>query len=168
MQSHHFILCLLAAGLLYPVQAQEMLLPPTPEAEAQQSNIPATAPTEIVSDAEQTQNHLPITEQRLRKGMSMLHSLLQTMAAIKDKETAEAAVPAIMRFTKTFPAWAQSFNSLPPMEEMEQIIYEDQYLPIIEELNKVVKVQADRLAAAEYYGSTHLLTALIHLALINQ
>lgn len=54
------------------------------------------------------------------------------------------------------------------MEEMEQIIYEDQYLPIIEEINNVVKAQAERLAAAEYYGSTHLLTALIHLALINQ
>lgn len=168
MRLYQTAFTLLAVVLCGPASAQEMLLPATQEEESQPHDEQQPAPTEIVSEAEQTLNHLPIAEQRLRKGMVMLHSLMQTMAGIKDKDTAEAAVPGIMRFTKAFPAWAQSFNSLPPMEEMEQIIYEDQYLPLIEELNKVIKMHAERLAAAEYYGSTHLLTALIHLALINQ
>lgn len=155
---------ILLAFSVGPIAAQDQELNPTQEEEM----VSSPAPTEIVSTEENATPDLPQAEHRLRKGIMMLHSLLQTMADIKDKESAEAAVPVIMRYVKEFPAWAQSFNSLPPMEEMEKILYEDRYLPIIENLNKIIKAQAGRLAAAEYYNSNALLTALVHLALINQ
>ena len=167
--THHLILTGIPVALACsPMNAQDMALTPAPQEELQASAVAAEPSTEIVSTEENQKLDLPPAEQKLRAGVILLHSLAQTMAGIKDKETADAAVPAIMRYSKEFPAWAQSFNALPPMEEMEQIIYEDQYLPLIENLNQIIKAQASRLAAAEYYNSTNLLTALVHLALINQ
>lgn len=165
---HHVIAAALIAGTCNPLSAQDMVLNPAPQEETPNQAIPAEQKTTVVSPEEEQQVNLPPAEQKLRAGLILLHSLAQTMAGVKDKDTADAAVPAIMRYAKEFPAWAKSFNALPPLEEMEQIIYEDQYLPVIEKLNQIIKAQANRLAAAEYYNSPQLLTALAHLALINQ
>ncbi|MBR2144264.1 MAG: hypothetical protein IJ956_01915 [Akkermansia sp.] len=53
------------------------------------------------------------------------------------------------------------------MSETETIVYEDRYLPIIRKINKIMQDQADRLAAAEYYGSQNLPAALIHVAQVG-
>lgn len=107
-------------------------------------------------------------EQRIRVGLLLLNSLYETMAGIKDKDTADAAVAPVMRIAAELNTWAQSFTALPPMNETEQAICEDAYLPIIRKLNTAIKTQGERLAAAEYYGSRHLPAALVKLALLNQ
>ena len=111
---------------------------------------------------------LPPAEQRLRVGIILLQQLEQQMASINDEESAEAAVAPLMRLNSALPAWAQSFTALPPLSEQEQQAYEDEYLPLIRKLNNRIKLQAGRLAAAQYYHSLNLPAALAHLAMINQ
>ena len=64
--------------------------------------------------------------------------------------------------------WSQAFNNLPPLSEPEVLLYEDRYLPTIRKINKYIRTQADRLAAAEYYGSINLPAALVKLAQISR
>ncbi len=110
---------------------------------------------------------LPEGEKRLRQGIVIIGKLTQSMADIHNKETADAAVPQIMRLSEELRQWTQSFNNLPPLSETETLVYEDRYLPIIRKINKIMQDQADRLAAAEYYGSQNLPAALIHAAQVG-
>ena len=110
---------------------------------------------------------LPEGEKRLRQGIIIIGKLTQSMAEINNKETADAAVPQIMRLCEELRQWTQAFNNLPPLSETEAIVYEDRYLPIIRKINKIMQDQADRLAAAEYYGSQNLPAALIHVAQVG-
>lgn len=110
---------------------------------------------------------LPEGEKRLRQGIIIIGKLTQSMAGIYNKETADAAVPQMMRLCEELRQWTQAFNNLPPLSEAETIVYEDRYLPIIRKINKVMQDQADRLAAAEYYGSQDLPAALIHVAQVG-
>ncbi len=131
--------------------------------------IPACA-TPITADSATPPNdipELPEGEKRLRQGIIIIGKLTQSMAEINNKETADAAVPQIMRLCEELRQWTQAFNNLPPLSEMETIVYEDRYLPIIRKINKIMQDQADRLAAAEYYGSQNLPAALIHVAQVG-
>ena len=85
------------------------------------------------------------------------------MARVQDKESAEAAVTVIMRLTRELPAWGQGFAALPPLDDETQSTLEKRYLPIINQLNERIQIQADRIAAAEFYGSENLPAALIKL-----
>ncbi|MBR5888740.1 MAG: hypothetical protein IKY92_01695 [Akkermansia sp.] len=89
------------------------------------------------------------------------------MAAISDYNSAEAAVPAIMRACEELQKWTQSFNSLPPASELEIQVLEDRYLPTIRKINHIIEAQADRLGAAEYYGSRNLPAALVRITQIG-
>lgn len=111
---------------------------------------------------------LPEGEQRIRTGIMMLADLYKCMASVRDKDSAEAAVPQIMRLCESFSKWPQSFTNLPPLSEPEIQAYEDRYLPTINRINKMIEEQADRLSAAEYYGSLNLPAALVRLLQIHQ
>lgn len=111
---------------------------------------------------------LPLPEQRVRQGLILLTGLHDTLAGIRDEDTANAAVAPLMRLHRALQEWAQSFASLPPLTEQEQRAYEERYIPIFQKISARIRTQGDRLAAAEYYGSRDLPAALIHLALINQ
>lgn len=148
----------LTAVLLCPLlPAQEAAPVPVAEnAAAPQASAPAASP------------ELPPAEQRVRAGLILLSGLHETLAGIRDHDTAEAAVAPLMRLHAAMQEWAQSFTSLPPLSEQEQRAYEEQYIPIIKKLNGRIRSQGERLAAAEYYGSKDLPAALMHLALLNQ
>lgn len=124
----------------------------------------AEAPGATTSAAPQA---LPLPEQRVREGLVLLNALHDTMAGINNEETAAAAVAPLMRLNRTLQEWTQSFTTLPPLTEQEQQAYEEQYLPLFKKLNSRIRTQADRLAAAEYYGSRDLIAALMHIAVIN-
>lgn len=109
------------------------------------------------------QTGLSLGETRIRAGIVLLGALHDTMARVLDKNSAEAAVPVIMRLTRELPAWGQGFAALPPLDEETQSTLEKRYLPIINQLNERIQIQADRIAAAEYYGSENLPAALIKL-----
>ncbi len=131
------------------------------------------AQTGVVADtAETSQNdaaqNLPEGERRLRRGIILLGSLCQYMAGVRDHDSAEAAVPQIMRLCEELHQWSQSFSNLPPLSEVEVQMYEDRYLPAIRKINQVMEAQADRLGAAEYYGSRNLPAALVRVAQIGQ
>ncbi len=115
--------------------------------------------------AEQVQ--LPEGEKRLRRGIILLSELYQCMAQVNNKATAEAAVPKIMQLNEELQKWTQAFNNLPPLTEPEVLLYEDRYLPIIRKINNLIKDQADRLGAAEYYGSINLPAALVRTAQVG-
>lgn len=111
---------------------------------------------------------LPEGEVRIRSGIILLGKLCQTMAGIDNHDSAEAAVPAIMRLCEELQLWTQSFNTLPPLSELEAQIYEERYLPTIRKINHIIEAQADRLGAAEYYGSRNLPAALVRVAQIGR
>lgn len=147
----------LAAALLCPLlTAQEAATLPITESNADTAGAAPTAP------------ELPPAEQRVRAGLILLSSLHDTLAGIRDRDTAETAVAPLMRLHAAMQEWAQSFTALPPLTEQEQQAYEEHYIPIIQKLNGRIRSQGERLAAAEYYGSKDLPAALMHLALLNQ
>lgn len=113
-------------------------------------------------------SQLPQAEQRVRAGLVLLNGLHETLAGIRDHDTAEAAVAPLMRLHGAMQEWAQSFTALPPLTEQEQQAYEEQYIPLFKKLNSRIRSQGERIAAAEYYGSRDLPAALIRLALLNQ
>ena len=136
-------------------------------------SIPASLSSANVVTEAQTQESapaplLPEGEQRIRTGIMMMADLYKCMASVRDKDSAEAAVPQIMRLCESFSKWPQSFTNLPPLSEPEIQAYEDRYLPTINRINKMIEEQADRLSAAEYYGSLNLPAALVRLLQIHQ
>ncbi|MBR1982614.1 MAG: hypothetical protein IKA23_07675 [Akkermansia sp.] len=108
------------------------------------------------------------TEKQIRHGIVLLGKLCQCMAAVKDNDTAEAAVPEIMRLSEAFRQWPQGFTKLPPVSGLEALTYEERYMPTIRKINHIIEAQAGRLAAAEYYGSRNLAAALVRLAQTSQ
>lgn len=111
---------------------------------------------------------LPEGEKRIRHGIILLGTLCQRMGEIKNHDSAEAAVPHMMRICEELKIWSQSFTNLPPVSSLEIQVYEERYLPAIRKINQLMEAQADRLAAAEYYGSRNLPAALVRIAQINQ
>ena len=128
----------------------------------------ANVVTEAQEQQQATEPLLPEGEQRIRTGIMMMADVYKCMASVRDKESAEAAVPQIMRLCETFSKWPQSFANLSPLSEPEIQAYEDRYMPTIQRINKMIEEQADRLAAAEYYGSRNLPAALVRLLQIHQ
>lgn len=119
-----------------------------------------------IRQQEQTSNthpQLSAGESRIRAGIVLLGALHDTMARVQDKDSAEAAVPVIMRLARELPTWGQGFAALPPLDEETQSSLEKRYLPIINQLNERIQIQADRIAAAEFYGSENLPAALVKL-----
>lgn len=147
-------LLILAAALSSPLlHAQESIV-------MQDGNGAGAAPAPVMQ--------LPLAEQRVRAGLILLNGLHETLAGIRDRDTADAAVAPLMRLQGAMQEWAQSFTALPPLSEQEQQAYEEQYLPLFKKLNGRIRSQGERLAAAEYYGSRDLPAVLIRLALLNQ
>ena len=131
----------------------------------------APANAEVVDSAtrsEAPQPVLPEGEQRIRSGIIILGKICQYMAEVKDHDTAEAAVPRLMALLEEMQVWAQSFNNLPPLSEVELLAYEERYLPTIHKINSILESQAARIAAAEYYGSRNLPAVLVRFAQLGQ
>ena len=131
-----------------------------------------TAPAEQVvpdtqAQAAAVQSSLPEGEMRLRNGIVILGALCQSMAKVQDNATAEAAAIQIMRLRDELQQWVRSFNNLPPLTELEAQAYQDRYLPTIRKINRLLETQAERIAAAEYYGSKNLAAALVHMAQVG-
>ncbi len=143
------------AGKLPPAPAASVpAAPPAPR--------PVAAEAPAPGDAAQ-KPQLNEAEQRIRVGIVMLGRLHDLLAKIKDEASAEAAVAPIMRASSEFQSWAQGFSSLPPLDADTQRAYERRYLPIIDEINTRIKIQGERIASAEFYGSQNLPAALVRL-----
>lgn len=143
--------------------------PATPQQKSEQkSEIIEDHTNEAAPSPDVSQAELSPGEQRLQAGIVMLGNLYNILSGIRDNESAEKAVAPLMRLSSELNLWAQGFTSLPPMNETEQLVCEDRYLPIIRKINMSIKVQGERLASAEYYGSQNLPVALVRLAILNQ
>ncbi len=159
---------LLVAAL--PVSAELPMAPPLVGA-SEPTSAPvqspsAPAPVEAVAAEPPTPAHQPQLaegEQRIRMGIVMMARLHDLLASVTDEASAEAAVAPVMRTAAEFQTWAQGFSSLPPLEADTQRRYEKRYLPVVEELNTRLKVQGERIASAEFYGSRNLTLALVRL-----
>ncbi len=153
---------ILAAAL--PALAQDGALVPAPLLPA--AGEPPARPVEAeapVAAAQPQAPQLSEAEQRIRVGIVMLGRLHELLAGIKDEHSAEAAVAPVMRASTEFRTWAQGFSSLPPLDADTQRAYERRYLPIIDELNTRIRIQGERIASAEFYGSQNLPAALVRL-----
>ncbi len=124
--------------------------------------------TETDKSVQQAIAQLPEGQQRIIAGMLLLQKLYQSMAEVVDHDTAEAAVPKLMRLNEELRLWSQSFANLPPLSEPEVAAYEERFLPAIRRINQALEAQAGRIAAAEYYGSRNLPAALVRIAQIGQ
>lgn len=131
--------------------------------ELQPEQLPEQPPVRQQEQQENTLPQLSSGESRIRAGIVLLGALHDTMARVRDKDSAEAAVPVIMRLARELPTWGQGFAALPPLDEETQSTLEKRYLPIINQLNERIQIQADRIAAAEFYGSENLPAALVKL-----
>ncbi len=145
---------------LYSLLALFCMVPAWAEPVEEVSPLPA-------AQADAAAPQLPEGEKRLRQGIVILGKICQHMADINNESTAEAAVAPLMRLCEELRQWTHCFKNLPPLSEPEVILYEDRYLPIIRKINKLMQDQADRLAAAEYYGSRNLAAALVHIAQVG-
>ena len=130
------------------------------------------AQTQVVTteneSVQQAIAQLPEAQQRIITGMLLLQQLYQSMAEVTDNDTAEAAVPKLMKLNEELRLWSQSFANLPPLSEPEVAAYEERFLPAIRRINQAIEAQAGRIAAAEYYGSRNLPAALVRVAQIAQ
>ncbi len=159
--THTLSLILLAAASL-PLAAQQSMT--LPDAQTNATALPSRpVEAEATTDTAAAEPKLSEAEQRIRVGIIMLARLHELMSGIKDEATAEAAVAPIMRASSEFLSWAQGFASLPPLDADTQRRYEQRYLPVIDELNTRIKIQGERLASAEFYGSKNLPAALVRL-----
>lgn len=129
------------------------------------------AQSPVVTEEDKTlQNalaQLPEGQQRIVNGIILLQQLYQCMAEVTDNDTAEAAVPRLLKLNEELLRWTQSFANLPPLSEPEVAAYEERFLPAIRKINQAIEAQADRIAAAEYYGSQNLPAALVRIARIG-
>lgn len=159
--SLNFALAAVLLAAAATAQEQPQLVPGPQELAPAQ--IPQVAP-EPVAAAPAPQTAAPSPgEARVRAGIVLLGVLHDTLARIQNTESAEAAVPDIMRIARELQSWGQGFASLPPLDETTQSEYEKKYLPIINRINESIRLQAERVAAAEFYGSENLPAALIRL-----
>lgn len=149
-------LALLGATAVY---AQDTTLSPAPAASLTPTELPAEAP----AIAAEVERQLSPGESRIRAGIVLLGMLHDTLARIQDTDTANAAVPSIMKLARELQLWGQGFAALPPLDEETQSEYEKKYLPIINRINERIQIQAERISAAEFYGSENLPAALVHL-----
>ncbi len=142
-------------------------LPPTGGVPAPAKPEATPPPPPVVAEApasgQAKEQELSEAERRIRIGIIMLGQLHDLLARIKDEESAEAAVAPIMRASAEFQAWAQGLASLPPLDEETKSLYEHRYLPVIDELNTRLRIQGERIASAEFYGSQNLPAALVRL-----
>ncbi len=157
----------LAAELPMAAPLAGKLTPPPAEEAVQTRPVEAEAPV-VAEEAPQQAPQLSEAEQRIRAGIVMLGRLHELLAKIKDSASAEAAVAPIMRASGEFQTWAQGFSSLPPLDADTQRSYEKRYLPIIDELNTRIRIQGERIASAEFYGSQNLPAALVRLVISMQ
>ncbi len=154
MKTPHFFIFI---GLAAVAIANDI---PTPHIPQDEAKLPVqSAPsTPLPQDAK-----LPPGETRIRAGIVLQGILHDTLAGVRDKDSAEAATGVIMRFSRELQQWAQGFSALPPVDEETRALYEEKYLPIIRRMNERIKAQGERIAAAEFYGSQNLPAALVRL-----
>lgn len=160
------------ALILCPLAAAQQAAPlpenvqPADILPAQPTTTPVAPPAEVTpptTEAEEEAPTLPPGEARIRAGIVLLGMLHDTLAKIQDTDSAELAVPAIMKLARELQSWGQGFTALPPLDEATQSEYEKRYLPIVNKINERIRLQAERIAAAEFYGSENLPAALVRL-----
>ncbi len=151
----------LPAAAELPAPLQPAGIQPSPAPMQATASMPVREADAAAPDQQAEQ--LSEAEKRIRTGIVMLGRLHDLLAHIKDESSAEAAVAPIMRASAEFQSWAQGFSSLPPLEAETQRLYEKRYLPIIDALNSRIRIQGERLASAEFYGSRNLPAALVRL-----
>ena len=99
----------------------------------------------------------------MRSGIMLLASLYETLAKVQDRPSAQAAALELVRLSRDLHSWAQGVSALPLLDEKEMRAYERRYLPVIQRVNDHLRVQGERLAASDYFGSQDLAQALISL-----
>ncbi len=124
---------------------------------------PAQDRVALESYPQQQEQQLPPEEKHLRIGIIILAQLCKTLSEVNDAQSAQAAVPIIVRLSRELHMWGQGLTHLPQRSEETMRAYEQRYLPMIEKLNSHLRVQGERLTASSYFGSQDLSTALIAL-----
>ncbi len=106
---------------------------------------------------------LPPEEKHIRTGIILLAKLYKTLTGVEDGTSAQAAVPIIVELTREMQEWGQMVPTLPLRDQEVIDAYELKYMPVIRKINDYLRVQGERLAAANYYESRDLLDALLAL-----
>ncbi|MCQ2371966.1 MAG: hypothetical protein MJ058_07970 [Akkermansia sp.] len=143
-----------------PAIALPLLLCAAAAQDAAPAATTATAPA--TPAAGRAEPALSRQETHVRTGIAILAKMLDTLATVQDRDTAEAAVAPLMRLGEQLTLWAKATATLPPLSELERMELEDRYMPLIKRVNDRLKSQAERIAAAEFYGSRNLPAALVH------
>ncbi|MCH5285099.1 MAG: hypothetical protein J1E42_05810 [Akkermansiaceae bacterium] len=118
--------------------------------------------------AREAEENLPPEELHIRAGIILLAKVYNCLSRVEDHESAQAAVPVLVRLTHELQAWGRGVATLPPLSAEMKVTYEARYMAAIRRLNDNLRVQGERLAVSEYFGSQDLSAALVSLFLSVQ
>ena len=122
----------------------------------------AVLPTDESVQASQSDELSP-EELHIRTGITILYNLYECLSGVQDEVGAQAAVPVLVRITNELQVWGQKVVALPPLSEDDRERLVNTYIRRIRRLNDHLRAQGERLAAAGYYNSRDLATALASL-----
>lgn len=144
-------------------QDEDSGIPPLRDLPPLEGDIPqlGDAGTEETLPAAPTQN--AETVELIRKGIFLQKELLEVLRSITDKTTADAASKHILRLATDLRVWGAALDTRPMEDEIIMGEYEREYLPLIDQFNREIRKESERLLTYRYFESTRLAQALVEL-----
>lgn len=116
---------------------------------------------EVTLPAAPTQNAETI--EIIRRGILLQKELLTVLRGITDKQTADNAAKNILRLATDLRVWGATLDARPVEDEVVMGEYEREYLPLIDQLNREIRQESERLLTYRYFESTRLAQSLVEL-----
>lgn len=162
------LLRLAAAGLCGAVccagatEEDESGIPPLRDLPPLEGDIPQFGDEEVVDvPAAPTQNEE--TMELIRKGILLQKELLTVLRSITDKATADSAAKNILRLATDLRVWGTKLDARPVEDEVIMGEYERKFMPTIDQLNREIRQESERLLTYQFFGSVRLEQALVEL-----
>ena len=99
----------------------------------------------------------------IRKGILLQQELLTVLRGITDKQTADNSAKNILRLASDLRVWGATLDARPVEDEVVMGEYEREYLPVIDQLNREIRKESERLLTYRYFESSRLAQALVEL-----
>ncbi len=163
IRRHAHLVAMVLCCTVFPAFAEdeESGIPPLRDLPPLEGDIPqpeATIPEEPTAPVQNAE-----TIAVIRKGIVQQKSLLDVLRSITDRTTADAAAKQILRIASDLRVWGAELDSRAPEDEVVMGEYEREYLPIIEQLNREIRKESERILTYRFFGSARLYEALIEL-----
>jgi hypothetical protein len=116
-------------------------------------------PTAVPAAPTQNQETL----QLISKGIVLQKELLGVLRGITDKKSADNAAKKILRLASDLRVWGAALDARPVEDEVVMGEYERKFMPTIDQLNREIRQESERLLTYQFFGSVRLEQALVEL-----